>query len=457
MDLQTESSDFPIPPSKPLTIAEELKLASETEQNYLNGFKRLGIGETQNEGEKRVVQDEKTGFNWTVEKELIEKGVTKWTCQPIPKKSRGETKPRLLIFYSHTLGSETVKPEKAKNGLFARLEISPLSGDKSPKIIWDQEAGILLDGSSRKPLRERQKAFKKAAEASFWPSDFSRSRRKVVGGVAAVGAMAGLIASSVACGQDGKILPSSPESTPQLGELPQYLPEEVQQGGIHDYDGEARKIIEEVESEYSIKMISPNIFLYEDKDRTPFENIPYTVDELRILKEGLKIVPVQFREPLFGRWFLMIKSSGSTGGSGGRHFLWSLGNQVFHDIQFYLPGDFDVHGTKDPPDNSNARRMKSDLLHEFVHAYIDTQSDLVQKWADRTGWKLIDGSWNYDRDFGGPHYFLEHKPGNFCSPGEDIAFSIELYCLDPNLLDDNRKALIEELFEDQGISFQMIP
>jgi len=451
------------------------------------GFERLGIGGTQDERAIRIVQDPTTGFSWIVRKELIERGATKvtqWTCEPISEESSRKTKPRCLVFYPHTLGLATVKPEKAKNGLFARLEISPfLRGDKSPNIIWDQETGILIEGSSKKPLRERQKAFNKAAEDSFWPSDYSSSRRKVVAAAAAATALTALAVSSLACGEEGKtvvpaesvptevpevvqpteippsptVLPSATDVPPEPVEQPileptaaldwpnNWLPEDIREAGMHDYQGRAKEIINEVESACGIKIVSPKKYFNADGIR--YDNLSCSEDELRILKEGIEAVPVQFRELLAGGGIVVLKASNIEGGSPGAG--WAFLNEAMF---FFFPSDFDGQTEFKPPIYNFERMAKADLLHEFFHVY-DSKNNIHQKWAERTGWtQNEDDSWSYDPIRGRWNDLFEiYKVTFLLDPREDIAFSIMLYYLEPGSLDDNRKALIKEFFLDKHI------
>jgi len=493
------------------SIKSELEASREAERILLQGFELL-VTQPSKENKNQspwIVNDYHGESLWRVSRIQVEAEncitTDAWSCEllkmpkriPIPageldrKKDGTERKePQVLCaitFYPHTKGFSILQPQKAGNGNFARAEINyPVKGNKSLTVSWDEEAGLLVNQRTKLSFTERRQELMDCLEkiaANKWGTGKEPKQKKYAAGIAVA-----LLVLSVACGfapspsgsqpvAAAETLPPASTATPSLieaapltepveiplgvqsKELPEYLPEIVRQKGVRAYEGREKEIIEEVEEVYGIKMISPNYYLR--GDGTEFANLPYTEDELRILKEGLEIIPIQLRKLLWDREIVMIKAPHTTGGPGGLARVSSpnFGNQ--NHILFYLPANFDSRGSTRAPFNSNERRMKAALLHEFVHVYTltDPDGEIHKKWAENMGWMVNeDGSWNYDRETGGwNYYFNKNAQGFLLGPQEDIAFSIQLYCLEPDSLDASRIQLIEEIFGNRGITFSRIP
>jgi len=175
---------------------------------------------------------------WKISKEEKDKGATIWHCFLQSKDSKDAA---LINFYSHTGGSEIRSPVKAENDKFARAEIcfaeAKKTGDKQtafiPLVVWDQEAGLIVEGSTKDSFERRKKVFEEMVDYfskdEWMTAGFSKAnnRRTLSKKAMAVAGTVLLIplALSLACGSTVPSESLTPMATVVAQGTPTPLPE----------------------------------------------------------------------------------------------------------------------------------------------------------------------------------------------------------------------------------------
>ncbi len=228
----------------PLSIKEELEKVKEIERMLVGGFGVLECDQPHEE-DKWEIKHEKTGKPvWQVTEKKKEEGrkgritTTAWECQLVGKDEQTEGLPS-ITFYSHTKDSSISEPQEAENGKFAQVEIHRPAVEKEegekPAIVWDEEAGILVEGSSKDSFRKKERALKKAVEnfsqGGEWGTKGTSTREFLqgLGAGLAVFASRGIIDKisqipPAAPVPSKESLPSAEEEAPWWGKLKRVTP-----------------------------------------------------------------------------------------------------------------------------------------------------------------------------------------------------------------------------------------
>ena len=215
------------------------------------------------------------------------------------------------------------------------------------------------------------------------------------------------------------------------------LSELVYEGERRQFEGEPKNITERLKRDFDISLISPTRWMHEDNEK---ENLSWATEEIATVAEAISQLPASYRsfegvpEEIY-----LIKTPGSSGGSGGRAF-----NRKF---VLYLPEDFSIgSGGSSELFRSQRDELKAVVVHEWTHNFHFAYPEIMDDWNKPMGWiKDADGTW------------INKKPENLINdpraavyPSEDIALSAGLMLVNPEALSEDRLNffLTNEYFSD---------
>lgn len=224
-----------------------------------------------------------------------------------------------------------------------------------------------------------------------------------------------------------------PESQTVLPTSTPVSPDSVYEGSSFEYGGRAKELIDSVERDYGINIISPvGIQVIENVARG--ENIPWTVEEIERMVQVLsQLPPAYFSHSRTPKQIIIMKLSSfppeaiATGGYYSRR------------MYILLTEDFSFSTTISNPEINQYYPTHGDvfeavIVEELTHSLTEGQSIILDDWCNTTGWELeANGEWkNADPERIPSNHMRTH-------PTEDMAGSAGLMFTNPGVLSQNRQ------------------
>lgn len=226
-------------------------------------------------------------------------------------------------------------------------------------------------------------------------------------------------------------LPSEiPPSTSQPVDERRFPPDLGFTGEARKFEGEAARIIEGVERDFGVKIISP--LTWEDSGQVN-ENLPWSMKDVALVAESVSQLPPEYRTSSRSpREILLLRSKGSASeGAGGGYASRRL---ILFTSETFSP-DEKLHGYAGELYGYQRNHLRATVHHEYTHSFTESHPELGQLWIEKMGWKKDpSGNWTNDR----PQNLIADG-GADKNPGEDIAVSTAVMLVNPNILSTDRR------------------
>lgn len=224
--------------------------------------------------------------------------------------------------------------------------------------------------------------------------------------------------------------PEIPPPTPQPADERQFPPDLVFTGEARKFEGDAAKIVEGVEKDFGVKIISP--LTWEDNGQVK-ENLPWSTRDIALVAESVSQLPPEYRTSSRSpKEILLLRSKGSASeGAGGGYASRRL---ILFTSETFSP-DEKLHGYAGELYGYQSDHLRAAVHHEYTHSFTEAYPEVGQLWEETTGWKKDTlGNWVNDR----PQNLIPDG-GADKNPGEDIAVATAVMLVNPNILSADRR------------------
>lgn len=210
----------------------------------------------------------------------------------------------------------------------------------------------------------------------------------------------------------------------------QFPPDLVFTGEARRFEGEAGRIIEGVEKDFGVKIISP--LAWEDNSQIK-ENLPWSVRDIALVAEAVSQLPPEYRTSNRSpKEILLLRSPGSVSeGAGGGYALRRL---VLFTSETFSPDEM-MHEKAGELYGYQRDHLRAIVHHEYTHSFTETRPEVGLQWVEEMGWKQdASGNWINEKSQN-----LIPDGGADKSPGEDIAVSCAVMLVNPKILSEDRR------------------
>lgn len=201
-------------------------------------------------------------------------------------------------------------------------------------------------------------------------------------------------------------------------------------GEKRKFEGEAARIIEEVEKDAGVKIISP--LTWEENGQIR-DNLPWSIRDIALVAESVFQLPPEYRVSARSpKEILLLRTPGSMSeGAGGGYGSRRL---VLFTSETFSP-DEKLHGYAGELYGYQGDHLRAAVHHEYTHSFMDAYPEVGQEWIEKTGWKkATSGTWINDR----PQNLIPDG-GADKSPNEDMAVSTSVMLVNPKMLSHDRR------------------
>lgn len=200
---------------------------------------------------------------------------------------------------------------------------------------------------------------------------------------------------------------------------------------VRGYEGRSAKLIDNVENKYGVDLVSTTTWIH---GKTVWENLAWSEGEIEILVEAIDSLPPSyfFENERSPKEVFLIKRPGTDfddldGGYTDR--------KIYLEMPYLFPLDSPMPAPTGAYISNYGDYFKLVIGHEWTHSFTESHPELVDEWAQKTGWyKKSDGSWGNDN-----YWVVFPDIEVLDNPVEDIASSIGLMLVNPQVLTDDRK------------------
>ncbi len=201
---------------------------------------------------------------------------------------------------------------------------------------------------------------------------------------------------------------------------------------IYQYNSEVKRIVEQVKSEFGVKIVSPKTWAIPGKEQL---NLPWGLKEIALVAQALsQLPPAYFENNRSPREILLLRVFGSAadGGVGGGY--------IQRRMLLYTSEKFQPETKLDNPTLrslylTQGDELRNAVIHEWTHSFTEANPDVLDDFAKQAGWiRQVDGSWKNIN----PKNLFHHADADIL-PREDIAVSAGLMLVNPGVLSSDRR------------------
>lgn len=201
-------------------------------------------------------------------------------------------------------------------------------------------------------------------------------------------------------------------------------------GEERKFEGEAARIIEGVEKDAGVKIISP--LTWEENGQIK-DNLPWSIRDIALVAESVSQLPPEYRVSARSpKEILLLRTPGSMSeGAGGGYGSRRL---VLFTSETFSP-DEKLHGYAGELYGYQRDHLRAAVHHEYTHSFTEAYPEVGYEWIEKTGWKkAVSGTWINDR----PQNLILDG-GADKSPSEDMAVSTSVMLVNPKMLSYDRR------------------
>lgn len=200
---------------------------------------------------------------------------------------------------------------------------------------------------------------------------------------------------------------------------------------LHQYEGETLRLMNDVWEQHRIYIISQKNWKYEP-------NLAWPSEAIECVANTFKSLPPEFLPIDDAMTSIHLVQTPGTDypGSGGGYNLINNHNRL---VILYIAETFSLFNNL-PEHQSELykdtkRMLQATVCHEFTHAFIDKNPQVLSAWIEQIGWSQ-DGDQNWKNT--NPDTLITEALAEKI-PYEDIAVSTSLMLVNPARLDDTRR------------------